>query len=132
MQGLAVGLVVGVFRQHKELYTSVTGRYMDRNDSKEVQKWQDAVFVARYGLQAPCARGKDVANSDTLLVLQIFSIKFDTSIFPWEMHRIQPSGFYLGLAFMGTLLAEFLDGKRKTTSSGVWRSLSANRPSRVP
>lgn len=26
------------FRQYKQLYTSVTGRYMDRNDSKEVQK----------------------------------------------------------------------------------------------
>lgn len=38
MQDLVVGIVVGVFRQHKQLYTSVTGRYMDRNDSKEVQK----------------------------------------------------------------------------------------------
>ena len=26
------------FRQYNQLYTSVTGRYMDRNDTKEVQK----------------------------------------------------------------------------------------------
>ena len=26
------------FRQYKQLYTSVTGRFMDRNDSKEVKK----------------------------------------------------------------------------------------------
>ncbi len=26
------------FRQYKELYTSATGRYMDRNDGREVMK----------------------------------------------------------------------------------------------
>ena len=26
------------FRQYKQLYTSVTGRHIDRNDSKEVRK----------------------------------------------------------------------------------------------
>ena len=26
------------FRQYKQLYATVTGKYMDRNDSKEVQK----------------------------------------------------------------------------------------------
>ncbi|KAK4172699.1 FluG domain-containing protein [Triangularia setosa] len=71
----------------------VTGRYMDRNDSLE---WHDAVLVRRYDLQPPCNRGKDVANVDTLLVLQTFDIKDDTGIFSWERHRIQLSGCYLG------------------------------------
>ncbi|KAK4099608.1 hypothetical protein N658DRAFT_525454 [Parathielavia hyrcaniae] len=55
--------------------TGVTGRYMDRNDSREVKKWHDAILVSRYDLQPPCTLGKDVANADTLLVLQTFNIQ---------------------------------------------------------
>ncbi|KAK0716871.1 hypothetical protein B0T26DRAFT_268683 [Lasiosphaeria miniovina] len=93
------------FRQYKQLYASATGGYIDRNDSREVQKWHDAVLVDRYGLQAPCIRGKDVANADTLLVLLTFNIKFDTGIFSCEGHRAQLPGCYLGLAFTGARLA---------------------------
>ncbi|KAK4096626.1 hypothetical protein N658DRAFT_501359 [Parathielavia hyrcaniae] len=74
---------------------------MDRNDSKEVKKWHDAILVPRYGLQAPCTRGKDVANVDTLLLL----------------------GCYLGLAFTGARPAEFVDGERKSGKDGCLEEL---------
>ncbi|GAB1317482.1 hypothetical protein MFIFM68171_07692 [Madurella fahalii] len=57
-----------------------------------------AVLVRRFNLRAPCIRGKDVADSNSLLVIQTFNIKYDTSIFSWERHCIQVSGYYLGLA----------------------------------
>ncbi|EAQ91198.1 predicted protein [Chaetomium globosum CBS 148.51] len=82
------------FRQYKQLYANVTGRYMDTNDSKEIKK--------------------DVANVDALLVLVTFNIRYDTAIFPWERHRIQLPGCYLGLAFTGARPAEFVDGETKT------------------
>ena len=81
-------------------------------------KWHDAILVPRYGLQAPCTRGKDVANADTLLVLQTFNIKYDTGIFSRERHRIQLLGCYLGLAFTGARPAEFVDGERKSGKDG--------------
>ncbi|KAK4170950.1 FluG domain-containing protein [Triangularia setosa] len=111
------------FRQYKQLYASVTGRYMDRNNSLEVKKLHDAVLIRRYDLQPPCNRGKDVANVDTLLVLQTFNIKYDTGIFSWERHRIQLSGCYLGLAFTGARPAEFVDGERKSSKNGCLEEL---------
>ncbi|KAK3898090.1 hypothetical protein C8A05DRAFT_38326, partial [Staphylotrichum tortipilum] len=51
------------------------GRLMDRNDSKEVKKWHDAILVPKYNLQPLCILGKDVANVDTLLALLTFNIK---------------------------------------------------------
>lgn len=58
--------------------------------------------------------GKDVANADTLLVLLTFNIRYDTGVFPWEGHRIQLPGCYLGLALTGARPAEFVDGETKT------------------
>ncbi|KAK4158599.1 FluG domain-containing protein [Cladorrhinum sp. PSN259] len=102
------------FRQYKQLYASATGRYMNRNDSREVLKWHDKHLKKKYRLRPPNTRGKDVANADTLMVLQTFNIKYDTGIFSWERHRIQLSGCYLGLAFTGARPAEFVDGERKS------------------
>ncbi|KAK4119900.1 hypothetical protein N657DRAFT_243662 [Parathielavia appendiculata] len=90
---------------------------------KEVKKWHDAILVPRYGLQAPCTRGKDVANAETLLVLQAFNIKYDTGIFSRERHRIRLLGCYLGLAFTGARPAEFVDGERKSGKDGCLEEL---------
>lgn len=118
------------FRQYKQLYTSVTGLLMDRNDSKEIKKvrlplpptnvvanapykWHDAILVPKYNLRPPNILGKDVANADTLLVLLTFNIRYDTGIFSWERHRVQLPGCYLGLAFTGARPAEFVDREKK-------------------
>ncbi|KAK3943772.1 hypothetical protein QBC46DRAFT_253333, partial [Diplogelasinospora grovesii] len=111
------------FRQYKQLYASVTGRYMDRNNSREVLKWHDATLVPRFNLQAPNSGGKDVADSGDLLALQTFNIAYDTSIFSWERHRIQLSGCYLGLAFTGARPAEFVDGEKKSPKDGCLEEL---------
>ncbi|KAF3763489.1 hypothetical protein M406DRAFT_352374 [Cryphonectria parasitica EP155] len=109
------------FRQYKQLYASVTGQYMDRNDSKEILKWHDAVLVHRFGLVAPNGGGKDVADSGDLLALQTFNIAYDTGVFSGERHRIQLAGCYLGLAFTGARPAEFVDGGAKERQGWVPR-----------
>ncbi|KAF3768192.1 hypothetical protein M406DRAFT_336858 [Cryphonectria parasitica EP155] len=96
------------FRQYKQLYASVTGHYMDRNDSKEILK--------------------DVADSGDLLALLTFNIAYDTGIFSGAKHRIQLAGCYLGLAFTGARPAEFVDGERK---SGKDRCLEELFPRRA-
>ncbi|KAL2260202.1 hypothetical protein VTK26DRAFT_5876 [Humicola hyalothermophila] len=120
------------FRQYKQLYASVTGRYMDRNDSKEVLKFHDTVLIRRYGLRPPCTRGKDVANADTLLVLLTFNIKYDTGIFPSERHRLNLLGCYFGLAFTGARPAEFVDGERNGDKDGCLEELFPRYVARSP
>lgn len=77
------------------------------------RKWHDSILVPRFKLRPPYILGKDVANVDTLLALLTFNIQYDTNVFPWEGHRIQLPGCYLGLAFTGVRPAEFIDGETK-------------------
>ncbi|KAK3693261.1 hypothetical protein B0T22DRAFT_496122 [Podospora appendiculata] len=98
------------FRLYKQLYATVTGRFMNTNDSKEVKK---------YNIQPPCSHGKYVTNADTLLVLLTFNIRYDTSIFPWEGHRVQLPGCYLGLAFTGARPAEFVDREKRNAIRSI-------------
>ncbi|KAK3351903.1 hypothetical protein B0H65DRAFT_537915 [Neurospora tetraspora] len=58
--------------------------------------------------------GKDVADSGDLLALLTFNIAYDTGVVPWEGHRVNLSGCYLGLAFTGARTAEFVDGEKKS------------------
>ncbi|KAK3379568.1 hypothetical protein B0T24DRAFT_655313 [Lasiosphaeria ovina] len=111
------------FRQYKQLYASAIGRYMDRNNSREVLKWYDATLVPRFDLQAPNSGGKDVADSSDLLALLTFNIAYDTSIVSWERHRINLSGCYLGLALTGARPAEFVDGEKKIPKDGCLEEL---------
>ncbi|KAK3940940.1 FluG domain-containing protein [Diplogelasinospora grovesii] len=111
------------FRQYKQLCASATGRYMDRNDSREVLKWHDAVLVALFDLQPPNSREKGVADSGDLLALLTFNIAYDTDICPTERHRIQRAGCYIGLACTGARAAEFVDNERKKPKDGCWEEL---------
>ncbi|KAK3682380.1 FluG domain-containing protein [Podospora appendiculata] len=107
------------FRLYKQLYASVTGRIHGHERQQRSQKanapckWHDAILVPKYNIQPPCSHGKDVANADTLLVLLTFNIRYDTGIFPWEGHRVQLPGCYLGLAFTGARPAEFVDREKR-------------------
>ncbi|KAF3768410.1 hypothetical protein M406DRAFT_71423, partial [Cryphonectria parasitica EP155] len=67
----------------------------------------------QFGLRAPSSRGKDVANSNDLLVLLTFNFGFDTGIFSGEKHRVNLAGIYIGLACTGARPAEFVDNERK-------------------
>ncbi|KAK0707074.1 hypothetical protein B0T26DRAFT_729064 [Lasiosphaeria miniovina] len=85
--------------------------------------WHDTVLIPKYNLQATNTFGKDVANVDTLLVLLTFNIQYDTSIFPWEGHRIQLPGCYLSLAFTGGRPAEFVDGEKRSDDDECLKEL---------
>ena len=93
-------------------------------------EWHDAVLIPLYGLQPPNVRGKDVANSDTLLALLTFNIKYDTGIFSSEKHRVQLPGCYLGLAFTGARAAEFVDGEKRSSQDGCLQELFPRAPLR--
>jgi hypothetical protein len=88
------------------------------------REWHDGTLIPLYDLQPPNVRGKDVANSDTLLVLLTFNIKYDTGIFSSEGHRVQLLGCYQGLAFTGARPAEFVDGENKSSQDSCWQEIS--------
>ncbi|KAI0526175.1 FluG domain-containing protein [Xylaria bambusicola] len=105
-------------RQFQQLYTTVTGQYMDRNDAKEVYKYYRCVLSPRFGHRPPNLDGKPVLNVDNLLVILTFNIAYDTSIFPGERHRIQLTGCYQLLCYTGARPAELVDGERKKPKDG--------------
>ncbi|RSL81212.1 hypothetical protein CDV31_017055 [Fusarium ambrosium] len=107
------GSIEEYIRQFQQLYTTVNGQYMDRNDAKEVYKYYRRVCIPRFGLRAPNIDGKPVLNVDNLRVLLTFNIAFDNSIFPGERHRISLAGCYQILCYSGACPAELVDGERK-------------------
>ncbi|RYO79482.1 hypothetical protein DL762_008140 [Monosporascus cannonballus] len=105
-------------RQFQQLYTTVNGRYMDRNDAKEVNKYYKCVLVPRFGHRPPNIDGKPVLNVDNLRVILTFNIAFDTNLFPGERHRIQLASCYQILCYTGARPAELVDGERKKPKDG--------------
>ncbi|KAK3370950.1 FluG domain-containing protein [Lasiosphaeria ovina] len=110
------------FRQYKQLYSSVSGRYIDTNDSKEIHK-HDAILIPRYGLRPPNADGKPVLGIDDLLALLTFNLAYDTSVFPLEAHRVQLPGVYLGLAYTGARPIEIIDNEKSRPKDGSWEEI---------
>ncbi|KAM4059771.1 FluG domain-containing protein [Hirsutella rhossiliensis] len=108
---------------YKQLYSSVTGRYFDRNDNREVQKWHDTVLVSKWKLRPPNIDGKPVLGTDDLLVLQTFNIAYDEGVFPSERHRIYLSGCYLLLAFTGARPGEIVDNEKRRPNDGTYEDL---------
>ncbi|KAI1026560.1 hypothetical protein LB503_013368 [Fusarium chuoi] len=100
-------------RQFQQLYTTVNGQYMDRNDTKEVYKYYRSVLVPRFGHRPPNIDGKPVLNVDNLRVILTFNIAYDTTIFPGERHRINLAGCYQLLCYTGARPAELVDGERQ-------------------
>ncbi|OAQ60387.1 FluG domain-containing protein [Purpureocillium lilacinum] len=82
-------------RQFQQLYTTVTGQYMDRNDAKEVYKYHHHILVPRFGLRAPNIDGKPVLNEDSLRLL----------------------------CYTGVRPAELVDGQRKGPKDGSLEKL---------
>ncbi|RKL20511.1 hypothetical protein BFJ72_g15059 [Fusarium proliferatum] len=100
-------------RQFQQLYTTVNGQYMDRNDTKEVYKYYRSVLVPRFGHRPPNIDGKPVLNVDNLRAILTFNIAYDTTIFPGERHRINLAGCYQLLCYTGARPAELVDGERQ-------------------
>ncbi|KAI8658992.1 hypothetical protein NCS55_01178000 [Fusarium keratoplasticum] len=110
-------------RQFQQLYTTVNGQYMDRNDTKEVYKYYRKILVPRFGHRAPNIDGKPVLNVDNLNVILTFNIAYDTSIFPGERHRISLAGCYQLLCYTGARPAELVDGERRKPKDGSIQEL---------
>ncbi|EXK78553.1 hypothetical protein FOQG_16770 [Fusarium oxysporum f. sp. raphani 54005] len=114
-------------RQLQQLHTTITGRYMDRNDSKELYKYYRAVCIPRFGHRPPNIDGKPVLNGNSLREITHFNWAYDTSIFPGERHRIQLAGCYQILCYTGARPAELVDGQRKKPKDGSIEMLFGNK-----
>ncbi|KAJ9419892.1 hypothetical protein FOXG_15582 [Fusarium oxysporum f. sp. lycopersici 4287] len=110
-------------RQFQQLYTTVNGQYMDRNDTKEVYKYYRSVLVPRFGHRPPNIDGKPVLNVDNLRVILTFNIAYDTTVFPGERHRINLAGCYQLLCYTGARPAELVDGERQKPKDGSIQEL---------
>ncbi|OAQ58761.1 FluG domain-containing protein [Pochonia chlamydosporia 170] len=111
------------WRQFKQLFTSVTGQFFNRNDNNEVRKWHDTVLVTRWGLRPPNVDGKPVLGTDDLLALQTFNLAYDDTVFPSERHRVQLLGCYLLLAFTGVRPGEIVDNEKRKPKDGSWQDI---------
>ncbi|KAK2777398.1 FluG domain-containing protein [Colletotrichum kahawae] len=105
-------------RQFQQLYTTVAGRYMDRNDAKELYKFHHTVLIPRFGYRAPNINGKPVLGADNLLAILTFNIAYDTGIFPSERQRTQLAGCYQLLCYTGARPAEIVHAERKKPKDG--------------
>ncbi|KAK2477167.1 hypothetical protein H9L39_12391 [Fusarium oxysporum f. sp. albedinis] len=110
-------------RQFQQLYTTVNGQYMDRNDTKELYKYYRSVLVPRFGHRPPNIDGKPVLNVDNLRVILTFNIAYDTTVFPGERHRINLAGCYQLLCYTGARPAELVDGERQKPKDGSIQEL---------
>lgn len=119
-------------RQFQQLYTTINGQYMDRNDAKEVYKYYRHVLIPRFGHRPPNIDGKPVLNVDNLLVILTFNIAYDASIFPGERHRIQLTCCYQLLCYTGARPAELVDGERKKPKDGSAEELFGRKVVEAP
>ncbi|KAL8405658.1 hypothetical protein RB596_004496 [Gaeumannomyces avenae] len=99
-------------RQFQQLHTVITGRFMDRNDVKEVNKYHRQVLIPNFGLRAPNIHGKPVVSVAELRVILTFNIAYDTGIFPGERHRINLAGCYVIQCYTGARPAELVHNER--------------------
>ncbi|OAQ58141.2 FluG domain-containing protein [Pochonia chlamydosporia 170] len=105
-------------RQFQQLYTTVTGQYMNRAHSKAVYNYHHNVLVPRFRLRAPNIDGKAVLNVDSLRVILTFNMAYDAGTFDLERHRIQLAACYQILCYTGARPAELVDGERKKPKNG--------------
>ncbi|KAK1973913.1 FluG domain-containing protein [Colletotrichum cereale] len=105
------------FRQFQQLYTCVTGSYMNRNDMKELYKFHHRVLIPRFELQAPNTKGKPVLAADSLHAILMFNIAYDAGIFRSEGQRIQLAGCYQLLCYTGARPAEIVDAERQESKT---------------
>lgn len=125
-------------RQFQQLYTTVTGQYVNRAHSKAVYnvpqtsshtesllhnmlticQYHHNVLVPRFRLRAPNIDGKAVLNVDSLRVILTFNMAYDAGTFDLERHRIQLAACYQILCYTGARPAELVDGERKKPKNG--------------
>ncbi|KAH8768366.1 FluG domain-containing protein [Diaporthe sp. PMI_573] len=110
-------------RQFQQLYTTINGRYPNRNDIKELYKYHDRVLVPRFDLRAPNVDGKPVLNVDSLRVILVFNIAYDTSIRPLELQRLNDAGCYMIICYTGVRPAELVHNERKPPKDGSLEEL---------
>ncbi|KAH7146947.1 hypothetical protein B0J13DRAFT_595275 [Dactylonectria estremocensis] len=110
-------------RQFQQLYITVNGQYMDRNDTKEVYKYYRSILIPRFGHRPPNIDSKPMLNVDNLLVILTFNIAYDKRIFPGERHRIGLAACDQILCYTGARPAELVDAERKKPKDGAVEEL---------
>ncbi|KAI0467045.1 FluG domain-containing protein [Xylaria cf. heliscus] len=109
-------------RRFSRPHTTSAGRYVDRNRTKELYKeisliysqYHDPLLLHRFSIRPPDIDGKPVLNVDSLRVILVYNIAYDTPIYPLELHCLNFSGCYQILCYTGTRPAELVDNEKNT------------------
>jgi len=75
-------------RQFQEMYTTITGKFMNRNHARDLYHYHDRVLIPQFRLRPPNIDGKPVLSAAELEIIVAFNIAYDTSTFPSEWQRI--------------------------------------------
>jgi len=110
-------------RQFFEMYTTVSGNFMNRNHAKALYHYHDRILIPRFRLRPPNVDGKPVVSAAELEIIVAFNIAYDTSTFPSERQRIQIWGCYLLLCYTGARPGELVEAARKEPKDGSRKEL---------
>ncbi|KAK1973409.1 FluG domain-containing protein [Colletotrichum cereale] len=112
------GTTQGYIRRFHQLYTDITGHYIDRNDAKELYKFHHTFLIPRFGYRAPNINGKPVLGANDLLTILVFNIAYDDGVFPSERQRLHLAGCYQLLCYTGARPAELVDAEKQKPKDG--------------
>jgi hypothetical protein len=91
------------------------------------QQYHDQVLVPRFELRAPNGNGKPVLNVDSLRVILVFNIAYDTSVRPLELQRLNDAGCYMLICYTGCRPAELVHNERKAPKDGSLQELFGSK-----
>ncbi|KAH6638624.1 hypothetical protein BKA67DRAFT_145273, partial [Truncatella angustata] len=92
-------------------------------------QYHNRLLVGHFGLRPPNIDGKPVLNVDSLRVILIFNVAYDTNIFPLELHGLNLSGCYMILCYTGARPAELVNNERKKPTDGFLESFMVRKRS---
>jgi hypothetical protein len=91
------------------------------------QQYHDHVLIPRFQLRAPNVNGKPVLNVDSLRVILVFNITYDTSVRPLELQRLNDAGCYMLICYTGCRPAELVHNEQKAPKDGSLQELFGSK-----
>ncbi|KAH7016562.1 FluG domain-containing protein [Microdochium trichocladiopsis] len=109
------------FRQFKQLYHHITGRYINRGDTEQIRNWYKNFLASQFSLRHPNDGGKPVVGVDDLHSLLVFNVGYDKGVLRLERYRVQLSAIYLILAYTGARPAELVHNEPELSAGAQER-----------
>ncbi|KAH8889971.1 hypothetical protein GQ53DRAFT_824986 [Thozetella sp. PMI_491] len=114
-------------RQFQQLHTTVTSRYYNHNNIKELYKYHNRFLIPRFELRAPNINGKPVLNVNSLRVILVFNITYNPSIRPLKLQHINNIGCYIIICYTRVQPIELVYNKRKPPKDSSLQELFSKK-----